>query len=432
MTAGTMTAGTMTAGTMTAGTMTAGTMTAGTMTAGTMTAGTMTAGTMTAGTMTAGTMTAGTEPTQELSCLGILECFGMCNSDPACTENCLNQGSLEGVTALDELINCDLRSNCEAEISCLSQQCASELARCEQGDVPMAGAEMAGAEMAGAEMAGAEMAGAEMAGTEMAGTEMAGTEMTGSNPPAPNSLSCSEVINCIEGCPEGDDPCNQGCVSGGTSSATVALAILVSCTEVNMCTDSACIDQSCTSELIDCLQDRVTPTDRECLIDLDCPFSTPRCVNEQCMECEANFDCDLGYDCVSNSCVEVMTDCVDDFYEPNDRSEEATSTLLTGLITDDEVLSLCGPDIDYYAVSICPGGTTTASVTFDSDIVDIDIEFTFPGDIISQDVSAGVTGTENVTHTNIGSEDQTINLIIYPYQPVSEVTYSLDLVSSCP
>ena len=102
----------------------------------------------------------GSRPSTELGCLEILECLGSCNEDSMCVNNCISNGSVEGITALNELVNCDQTQNCAADASCLNQRCATELLRCETGMPPNTG----GTEMAGSEMAGVEMAGSEMAG----------------------------------------------------------------------------------------------------------------------------------------------------------------------------------------------------------------------------------------------------------------------------
>lgn len=409
-------------GTQTSGTEMAGETMAGAMSGGTEVpiAGTMVGGqTPQGGDSEAGMMiNAGTEPPMGgapsdtgLNCLGILECVGNCSND-VCTEQCIALGSAEGIVALDSLVSCDLSQNCQAEVDCLSRDCAAELARCESGG-------------------GLSTGGTEMGGTEMGGTEMGGTEMGGSEPPPEGPLNCTEIINCFETCASNDEVCAEACVSAGTVSAVVALASVIACNDRNNCMDSRCLTLNCTQELDDCSRDGQASMMNDCVLDSDCD-NLFTCENRMCVECVYSYDCDLGYTCEQNTCVELDTECDDDLYEPNNSQSTATSSVLTGLITSDEELTLCGLDMDFYTVLVCPEGTVTSVVTFDDGIVDIDTEFIFPGSIVYEQVSSGVGNTESMSHTNLSTADQIILLKVYPYDPISSSTYTLDLSFDCP
>ncbi len=359
--------------------------------------------------------TAGSLPEIGLSCLEILDCLGNCNSDAMCIDNCLNNGSVEGITALNNLVNCDQSQNCMTDETCLNQQCSAELLRCETG------------------MVGMEMAGAEMAGAEMAGTEMAGAEMGGSIPPAPvGPLSCTETLDCVELCSSGDTACTERCISAASSSAVVALGSLVACGESNMCMDSACFTIACASELSDCANDG-QPMQLDCFIDLDCPLEMPYCsLQGLCVECEYAYDCDLGYTCEQNACVELNTDCQNDLYEPNNDQSSATSAELTRLIPNQESLVICGLDQDYYEVEVCANGTVESIVRFDNTQVDIDTEFIFLNAFEYEQISEGVDNVERMSHTNLSNVPQSILLHVYPYDPVSSATYTIELNFTCP
>ena len=162
-----------------AGTDSGGEAQAGALPAGSMVGGMDQAGVEQGGTL-AGQMSAGSEAEVNLSCLGILECMGTCGEDSACVNDCLSRGSQEGIIALNELVDCDVRFSCGAEPNCLSISCAMELSRCELGGPGMGGTEMGGIGWEGQRWR---------------------TEMGGQTPPPTGPLSCSGVIDCIETCP---------------------------------------------------------------------------------------------------------------------------------------------------------------------------------------------------------------------------------------
>jgi hypothetical protein len=128
-------------------------------------------------------------------------------------------------------------------------------------------------------------------------------------------------------------------------------------------------------------------------------------------------------------------DCTPDFYEPNNTTDTATSTTLSGLIDDDEVLTLCGDDEDHFTFEVCPSGSLSATVTFNSLSVDIDLELTIPDELFPEDSSAGLSDTETVSFTNLGTEVQALNLRVFVYgaefHGASDYTMSFTL-SDCP
>ena len=127
----------------------------------------------------------------------------------------------------------------------------------------------------------------------------------------------------------------------------------------------------------------------------------------------------------------MMSSCMQELYEPNNSFDDSTSSALTNLISVDEELMLCGEDVDYYTLSVC-FGDSHGDGHFDSATVDIDIELSFEGAAIPEAESAGVTGVEEVSFTNLAMTEQDIYLLVYPYRPVSEASYRLEITSECP
>ena len=331
---------------------------------------------------------------RELGCIEILECFGACPpEDSLCIDDCIDQGSSEGVAALSALAGCDQTAMCAGDPTCLSASCDAELTRCE----------------------------------------------TGSEPPPVNpvgdQLTCPDVLVCFEGCMVGDQACGDACVMRASPTALVALSQIIACSEDNMCEDEVCINTNCTVELDACAADGQPGGGPECLTFLDCPF-TQTCANGVCVDCATDFDCGFGLECVANVCVPpTPTECTPDLYEPNNTAEAATSTTLSGLIAPDEELTLCGDDEDHYALELCSNGTVSATITFDSLSVDIDFELTLAGEILPETSSAGVSDTETVSFTNIGTEPQALTLRVFVYgsafNEASDYTMSIT-ISDCP
>ena len=332
----------------------------------------------------------------QLSCIGILQCMDICEAeDDLCVQACFDQGSPEGIIALNELIDCDIRQGCQANVDCLIASCSTEVTRCEQGS------------------------GVNMGGTE-AGMEAGNTGgMTGGSQPLPEGpLSCSETFDCLELCDEADNSCIQYCLDLATPSAIIAFSNLLACNETNMCSDSPnpdCIPLNCSDELEACIDDGQTD-----------PVPVPECV--------IDMDCGSNYTCTQNACEAIS--CSDDMYEPNNSIMDATSTTLTALISSEEELTICGNDEDYYAVSVCGFGAVTATVTFDGELIDIDIAFTLPNSLFDEEVSQDATASvEEVTYENLAPVDQTIYLRVDQFSLFSDpanASYTLDLSFNCP
>ena len=74
----------------------------------------------------------------------------------------------------------------------------------------------------------------------------------------------------------------------------------------------------------------------------------------------------------------------------------------------------------------------TSTVRFDSGRADIDTQFIFPNASSYEQIANGVSGVEQMTHTNLSGSPQIILLHVYPYDPVSSVSYTLELNFECP
>lgn len=74
-------------------------------------------------------------------------------------------------------------------------------------------------------------------------------------------LSCSEILDCLTDCPEGDDACIDDCGERGTERGLELLEEWWNCVQANGCDDEpeeeigACLRQYCEAETRSCLQD---------------------------------------------------------------------------------------------------------------------------------------------------------------------------------
>lgn len=310
------------------------------------------------------------------SCSDILVCFNACpEADQNCFDLCMDQGSAEGISALNALIDCDLRSGCASMETCLVTFCAPELERCDLGGALSGGSE-------GGEPAGSE-------GGALNGGELAG----GSDPIIGENLSCNEIINCFGQCPDDDQSCLDACYDAGTYSAQYALDDIYLCADIFSCSDANCLEIFCDYELSVCAED--------------------------------------GQGGASSG-----GGCISDVYEPNNSSLTATSSSISRMIDNSESLTLCGSDEDYFAFELCAGGTLTATVTFDSFTADIDLDLFLEGLDEPEEISNTWFDVETVSYNNIGTEAQVLLLRVFVFMndnSLNGITYAVDFsVSGCP
>ncbi|MCB9530027.1 MAG: hypothetical protein H6701_16855, partial [Myxococcales bacterium] len=108
---------------------------------------------------------------------------------------------------------------------------------------------------------------------------------------------------------------------------------------------------------------------------------------DEAIDCE---DADCGGD---PACASV---CVPDDFEPNEDIDSATP-IMAGSYAD---LSICGDDVDFYAIEICAGGTLTLDVLFTHAGGDIDVLFGDADDIITSSESG--SDNEQIVFLNDG------------------------------
>ncbi len=76
--------------------------------------------------------------------------------------------------------------------------------------------------------------------------------MTGSGTPKPGTLSCVQILVCVNQCNR-DTACVNGCVQGGTTTGRSQLSALLSCNEKNACKDEKCLEEKCGREFNACV-----------------------------------------------------------------------------------------------------------------------------------------------------------------------------------
>lgn len=74
----------------------------------------------------------------------------------------------------------------------------------------------------------------------------------------PTALSCGEVVDCVNACPENDQACVDACVERGDATAKSKLNDVQGCIQRNGCTDENCIATSCKTEVEACLAHRLS------------------------------------------------------------------------------------------------------------------------------------------------------------------------------
>lgn len=68
------------------------------------------------------------------------------------------------------------------------------------------------------------------------------------------SQACPDVLRCVDGCGQ-DQACTDKCVGGATPTAKQKYEAMVACMEQNGCTDAACGETNCASEVDACAAD---------------------------------------------------------------------------------------------------------------------------------------------------------------------------------
>ena len=261
-------------------------------------------------------------------------------------------------------------------------------------------------------------------------------------PPPPEctlSSDCELNEECVEGvcglrsCETAIDcQLNQECVEG-TCVAPECLTS-IDCEPFEECSAGSCVQIICVlnSECGlngQCVDGVCEPT--MCILDSDCDLGEG-CVEGDCVPtmCVINSDCAPGEECTAGACVPTMSEemCEADFYEPND-------TVLTAayLILDEETLSICDGNQDFFQVRVCAGGTVTLTVDFDSIDLDIDLELFGSDQMTRVDSSALAGGRESVSYTNTEQLSELIYLRVFDYFEYDSGPYTLTVTEEeCP
>ena len=71
---------------------------------------------------------------------------------------------------------------------------------------------------------------------------------------AGGALNCVGILDCASTCADTDTACADKCVARGTPTGKDAVVALSNCNTQNSCTDSACLQAKCATELQACLQ----------------------------------------------------------------------------------------------------------------------------------------------------------------------------------
>ena len=120
---------------------------------------------------------------------------------------------------------------------------------------------------------------------------------------------------------------------------------------------------------------------------------------------DAGEECDdgnlvAGDGCAADCTNEVAQLCDDDLFEDNDDLRSATR-LRPGRYPG---LAICPLDSDVYVIEVCAGGTITATIDFDGDVADLDMEL-LSANGASLDSAFGVFDQEQVEWFNLAGVD---------------------------
>lgn len=149
------------------------------------------------------------------NCGLIFECATRCPDD-ACQQDCADRATEQARNHLMELNNCDFSYRCDSDLTCMSDNCPTQLDNC--GFTPM-------------------------------------PSSTDPNEERANITTCEELMNCENACGSANDPdtCVERCYRSVTDTQAISdLNRLQSCASNSDCSDDACVMEVCQNELIAC------------------------------------------------------------------------------------------------------------------------------------------------------------------------------------
>ncbi len=218
-------------------------------------------------------------------CGDIIDCILACPEGQAgCADNCTAQGSAQGNSDLQALVNCDAANSCSFDPNCLSQNCPNETSLCLTDDPNPTGP--TGGDPTGA-TSGATGGGECGTITEVGQCDgnilsycnnlnlvTGDCSQVGPNCPCGmdqnnggydcictentttgggGDSGCNDILACWGNCTETDDACYDACVQNGTPQGQADLNALLQCDQTNQCNaDQNCLGTSCSSQLAAC------------------------------------------------------------------------------------------------------------------------------------------------------------------------------------
>jgi hypothetical protein len=72
-------------------------------------------------------------------------------------------------------------------------------------------------------------------------------------------ITCKEILACAADCADGDQACEDACIAQGSPGGKGAIDAISACFDKNGCTDVACVQSKCSSEIQACLQQTNPP-----------------------------------------------------------------------------------------------------------------------------------------------------------------------------
>jgi hypothetical protein len=141
------------------------------------------------------------------TCVQIVDCIQTCTTgDNACLSACITRGTAPAQTAFNTLLTC--ARSC-SDSTCVANQCAVQVQACTSPD--------------------------------------------GSGGPGPTvgTSTCSQIIDCLDTCADGDRVCTNACRAQGTAAAQTTFNSLLACAQT--CSDDACVESQCAQQLDACL-----------------------------------------------------------------------------------------------------------------------------------------------------------------------------------
>jgi hypothetical protein len=223
------------------------------------------------------------------SCSALNECLNLCPaSDPACSNTCFAGSSPDGYNEFFALIYCGQDNGCnesddpDVYSACLAANCSQQSNICFEDTVGQ------------------------------------------------GTLTCSEMYDCVETCPEGDALCTAGCVENVSPEGLVQARAFEGCFGETGCPDNdyACELQTCATEFLECFGSVGVPSGTGNCDELNtclglCNADDDACANDCIGQsapneynefitlamCAENSGCNGNSACINSVCSNEITTC---------------------------------------------------------------------------------------------------------------------------